>query len=188
MRVRYWIKKKLGIIKPYPSATSKVRHLVEKYCVGKGCDVGFGGDKIVKVNCDGIDYTQPYAYTGKDKVDIPCKVGTEPIPVPPNTYDYVYSSHLIEDFEDTTAILEDFVRIIKPGGTLILVFPDQPVYEEFCKTDNQPQNLSHVHKDMGLDFMLKRFEEVKNASFEVIFTSNCEIDYNVIIVAKVIKR
>ena len=73
----------------YPSETSKVRHLVLKYCVGKGCDIGFGGDKVVKQNCLGIDYAKPYAYTGKDKVDIPCNVGSEPVPVADNTFDYV---------------------------------------------------------------------------------------------------
>ena len=45
----------------------------------------------LKQNCDGIDYETPYAYTGKDKVDIPCKVGVEPLPVADDTYDYVYN-------------------------------------------------------------------------------------------------
>jgi SAM-dependent methyltransferase len=187
MRLRYWIKKKLGIVKPYPSATSKVRHLVIEYCKGKGCDVGFGGDKIKKDQCDGIDYEHPYAYTGKEQVDIPCIVGKEPIPVADNSYDYVYSSHLIEDFENTTAVLADFVRILKPGGNLVLVFPDQPLYEEYCIKYNLPINLSHVHKNMGMSYMMEQLNLLKNISCQVLFTSDCEIEYNVIIVARVQK-
>jgi hypothetical protein len=32
----------------YISEISKVRHLVLKYCVGKGCDIGFGGEGCEK--------------------------------------------------------------------------------------------------------------------------------------------
>lgn len=187
MRLRYLLKKKLGIIKPYPSATSKVRHLVIGYCIGKGCDVGFGGDKIKKDLCDGIDFKQPYAYTGKDQVDIPCNVGTEPIPVPADSYDYVYSSHLIEDFEDTGAILSDFIRILKSGGNLVLVFPDQPLYEEYCSKYNLATNYSHVHKNMGMEYMMAQLRNQPYISFEVLYSNDCEIEYNVIIVARITK-
>ena len=111
------------------SETSKIRHWVLPYCKGKGCDVGFGGDKIMKFDCDGIDFPQPYTYTGKNKVDIGIDVINNEIPVPDNTYDYVYSSHLIEDFVDTKDALRKFIRILKSGGNLILAFPDQSIYK-----------------------------------------------------------
>src|ERR1700737_3186395 len=145
-----------GIRFQYPSETAKVRHWVLPYCTGKGCDIGFGGDKIVKVNCDGIDFTQPYTYTGKDKVDIGCDVINNEIPIADNTYDYVYTSHLIEDFVDTKDALQKFIRILKNGGNLVLVFPDQPVYEAYCKNLGIPMNPYHIHADMGYDYMLKR--------------------------------
>ena len=44
----------------------------------------------------------------------------EPIPVSDSTFDFVYSSHLIEDFADTAQCLREFVRILKPGGLLII--------------------------------------------------------------------
>jgi ubiquinone/menaquinone biosynthesis C-methylase UbiE len=182
------IKRKLGIQELYPSETSKVRHLVIHYCQGNGCDIGFGGDKIKKEHCVGIDYAQPYAYTGKEKVDIACDVMNEKIPVADNTYDYVYTSHLIEDFTDTTQALEEFIRILKSGGNLILVFPDQQVYEAYCKKTGQTLNTHHIHKNMGLDFMLNRLNEIPYIKYENIFTSNCEIDYNVVMVLKIYKN
>jgi ubiquinone/menaquinone biosynthesis C-methylase UbiE len=174
--------------KPYTSETSKVRHLVIDYCIGKGCDIGFGGDKIMKVDCDGIDYAKPYAYTGEDKVDIACDLFKEKIPVADNTYDYVYSSHLIEDFPDTKTVLEDFIRILKSGGNLILVFPDQPVYAAHCIKTGQPINPHHVHADMGLKYMTDRLNEIKGIRVEHLFSSDCEIDYNVVMVCRVIKE
>jgi SAM-dependent methyltransferase len=181
------IKRKLGIRKKYPSETSKVRHLVIAYCQGHGCDIGFGGDKIKKEDCHGIDYAQPYTSTGSDAVDIAVDVINEPIPVADNTYDYVYTSHLIEDFEDTGAGLREFIRILKPGGNLILVFPDQRKYEEHCNRTGQPLNMRHVHKNMGLELMLAKLNEVPRISWSPLWQSNCQIDYNVILVLKIEK-
>jgi SAM-dependent methyltransferase len=181
------VKRKLKIPYSYRSETSKVRPLVLRYCVGEGCDVGFGGDKIQKEHCAGIDLPQPYTQTGKDPVDIGCDVIREEIPVPDNTYDYVYTSHLIEDIPDTDAALKKFIRILKSGGTLILVFPDQPKYEAHCKRTGQPQNMYHVHADMGLDYMLSALDRVAGITYKTLFTSNCEIDYNVIMVLQISK-
>jgi ubiquinone/menaquinone biosynthesis C-methylase UbiE len=176
-----------GIKFLYGSETAKVRKLVLPYCIGKGCDVGFGGDKIKKENCEGIDFPQPYARAGRDKVDIPCDVINDEIPVADNTYDYVYTSHLIEDFADTKDALRKFIRILKNNGTLILVFPDQQKYEKICNKIGQPLNPYHIHKNMGYDFMLQKINELENLSYEVLFSSNCEIDYNVVIVLKITK-
>lgn len=182
------IKRKLGVPIIYKSETSKVRFLVEKYCIGYGCDIGFGGDKVMKDNCVGIDFATPYAYTGKDTVDIACKIGHEKIPISDNTFDYVYSSHLIEDFADTKIVLLDFIRVLKSGGNLILVFPDQPKYESHCNASGQPLNEYHIHKQMGFDFMVNIFNTIETINYEVLFSSNCDIDYNVIIAIKINKN
>ena len=188
--IKNYFKKLLGIKPKYNSETAKVRDWVLPYCIGFGCDVGFGGDKIKKEDCLGIDLMIPYGKTGGDKVDIACDLSCETIPVEDNYFDYVYSSHLIEDFEDTKRILRDFVRITKSGGNIILVFPDQQVYEKICAATGQLVNVNHVHKDMGYDYMvscLKSLEEQHQFTSEVLFKNNCEIDYNVVIVIKITK-
>jgi ubiquinone/menaquinone biosynthesis C-methylase UbiE len=181
------IRRKLGLPEWYQSETSKVRQLVLPFCVGKGCDIGFGGDKIKKDDCVGIDYELPYAATGADKVDIACDVINEEIPIPDNSFDYVYSSHLIEDFADTTDALRKFTRILKPGGKLILVFPDQKKYEEICRKSGQLLNNRHVHSDMGLKFMHDKMIKLWNDKAVLLFESDRQIDYNVILVYQVNK-
>ncbi|WP_298298083.1 methyltransferase domain-containing protein [Hydrotalea sp.] len=176
-----------GIQFQYPSETAKVRQWILPYCVGKGCDIGFGGDKVKKTDCDGIDYPQPYAHAGKDKVDIPCDVINDEIPVADHTYDYVYSSHLIEDVPDTVQVLRKFIRILKNGGTLILVFPNQEKYEVICNRIGQPLNPYHVHKDMSFDFMMQQLNSIPNIQPTLLFSSNCEIDYNVVMVLQIQK-
>jgi ubiquinone/menaquinone biosynthesis C-methylase UbiE len=177
-----------GIRFQHPSETSKVREMVLPFCIGRGCDIGFGGDKVMKVNCDGIDYPQPYAFAGKDKVDIACDVIKGDIPVADNTYDYVYTSHLIEDFADTADALKKFIRILRPGGNLILVFPDQPQYEMYCKEINLPMNPYHVHADMGYDYMKRQLDALPGIQYKELFKSNCAIDYNVVMVLQVSKH
>jgi ubiquinone/menaquinone biosynthesis C-methylase UbiE len=95
---------------------------------------------------------------------------------------------MIEDVEDTNAVLREFIRILKPGGNLILVFPDQPKYEKYCRRTGQPLNMCHVHADMGLAFMHQRMNELADICYTTLMESNCAIDYNVIMVLKVDKQ
>lgn len=181
------IKRKLGIVSSYKSETSKVRQIVLAYCNGEGCDIGFGGDKIKKENCIGIDLQIPYTKTGIDLVDVACKIGEEPIPFANDNFDYVYSSHLIEDFKDTKHVLLDFIRVLKNDGNLILVFPDQQVYEKHCQKTGQPLNMYHIHKDMSMDYMLKVINSISDIKYELLLQNNCIVDYNVILVLKIKK-
>jgi SAM-dependent methyltransferase len=186
-KIKGTLSKWFGLRFQHPSETAKVRAWVLPYCIGKGCDIGFGGDKVKKTDCDGIDFPQPYAFAGKDAVDIPCDVINGDIPVADNTYDYVYTSHLIEDFSDTSDALKKFIRILKNEGTLILVFPDQPAYEKYCLAIKQPMNPYHVHADMGYAYMKKHLDEISGIRYAELFSNNCEIDYNVVMVLKIYK-
>jgi SAM-dependent methyltransferase len=185
-RIAYKILKTVGFIKSHRSETEKVREMVLPYCTGYGCDIGFGGDKIKK-DAIGIDLPVPYTHTGSDPIDIPCDVIKENIPLPDNTFDYVYSSHLIEDLPNTAEGLNKFIKVLKSGGNLILVFPDQQVYERICKKTGQPLNIHHKHSNMGLAFMKEKLNLTSLKNFEILKESNCEIDYNVVLVAKVFK-
>lgn len=161
------------------SETAKVRHLVEKYCNGHGIDLGCGGDKIIP-NCIGFDLWKNYVDYGKSVIDE--RGDARNLTRFKNkTFDFVYSSHLIEDFpkSQTKAILSEWWRVIKKGGYLILVFPDQQVYE-IVYGGNNPH---HSVPNMGLKYMLNRMAEAL-VKYEIVFTSENEIDYNVIIVAR----
>jgi SAM-dependent methyltransferase len=185
-RYLYKIRKKLGLVKTYRSETAKVRGLVLPYCTGYGCDIGFGGDKIKK-DAVGIDLPSPYAAVGSDAIDIACDVINEPIPVADNTFDYVYTSHLIEDLEDTVKGLNEFSRILKSGGNLVLVFPDQQAYEKICRKRGAPLNQYHKHKEMGLDYMRSLLPKMKVSRYEILKEANLYVDYNVVLVLKVYK-
>lgn len=42
----------------------------------------------------------------------------------PDSFDLVYSSGLIEHFDDTAAVVAEHLRLLKPGGKLVLVVPN----------------------------------------------------------------
>jgi predicted SAM-dependent methyltransferase len=170
----------------YRSETDLVRHLTLPWILGPVvADIGFGGDKIIP-HAIGIDLPQGYADTGLDTVDVACDV-SKGIPVLDNTYNTVYSSHLIEDFIDTKSILKEFIRILRPGGRLVLVFPDQQRYEAVCTATGQVSNAHHKIPEMGLAYMLRVIKEL-NCGAAVLFSSDCAVSYNVVLVLTVPKE
>lgn len=46
-----------------------------------------------------------------------------------NTYDFLHSSHCLEHMNDPKQALENWIRIVKPGGHLIVTIPDEDIYE-----------------------------------------------------------
>lgn len=161
------------------SETRKVRHLVQQYCTGHGIDVGCGGDKITP-GCIGFDLSNNYIDYGYSTIDergdarnlSRYKSGT---------FDFLYSSHLIEDFpkKETVPVLKEWWRVVKKGGCIVLVFPDQQCYS----IEHGGNNPHHSVPNMGLEYMLNRLREAL-PRYTIEYTSDREIDYNVIIVAR----
>ncbi len=87
----------------------------EKYCNGKGLDIGFGGDLILP-DAQGWDFEHGDAQylTGlKDE-----------------SFDYVYSSHTLEHVFNAGITLKNWYRVLKPGGFMILYLPHRDLYEK----------------------------------------------------------
>lgn len=116
-----------GILKQkrtrWPSETSKCRARLAPYCAGYGIDAGFGGDPIVD-HAIRIDRPRPYTDVGSASVQLGGNA-TRLEWFRDGTLDFVYSSHLLEDFEDTESVLREWLRVLRPGGRLILFCPDE---------------------------------------------------------------
>ena len=48
----------------------------------------------------------------------------EDIPFPENTFDVVFSANVLEHTQSPSTVLEECVRVLKPGGILQIVFPN----------------------------------------------------------------
>lgn len=149
------------------SETSTCRDRLAPFCKGAGLDLGFGGDGILPSSIC-IDRAEDHA--GRSKMGNPSPthiVGDiETLPwFKDDSLDYVFSSHALEDFEDTAGVIKEWVRVLKPGGHLVLFLPDQKTYEEDCRKRNYPPNKAHIHADFSLEFVKARLP----SSVEVIF-------------------
>jgi predicted SAM-dependent methyltransferase len=116
--------------------------------LGYGLDIGFGGDPITKTAIR-VDMPEPYTFVGA----YPVQLGGDAAKLvwfKDNALDYVYSSHLLEDFEDVEPILREWLRVIRPGGRLIIFCPNEQVYREHCRKTGQGYNPHHKNDDFSL--------------------------------------
>jgi hypothetical protein len=137
------------------SETTLCRDRLAKYCQGNGLDLGAGGDPIVN-SAIIVDLSAPYASVGDHPRNLAGNASclywfTD------ECLDYVYSSHLLEDFppEETLDIVLEWLRVLRVGGHLVLYLPDEQVYRAHCRKTGQDHNPSHSNPD----FSLKWFEE-----------------------------
>ena len=142
------------------SETNKRRHVLAPYCEGVGLDIGFGFDPVVP-HAITMDLPRPYTRVGQAAQNI----GGDCRRLPwfaDRALDFIYSSHLIEDFTyaDQRAIVAEWLRVIKPGGHLVILAPDQAVYAADCKRKGCGGNSHHKEPDMSLatfvEFVLGR--------------------------------
>ena len=131
-----------------PSETEKYRHITAKYCDGCGVDVGSQGNPVVPW---AISFDQTIekcdAYTCGKRYTVHLRGDCRALPFESDSLDFVYSSHLIEDFvfSDWTPIIKEWVRCLKPGGNLIVLVPEITLWNNAIKA-GQPPNCSHKYE------------------------------------------
>jgi predicted SAM-dependent methyltransferase len=113
--------------------TDHCRNRLLKYCKGQGLDLGCGLSKI-RPNAIGIDLLSPMADMNIDARLLPC--------YPNEHFDYIYSSHLLEEIEDTESTLREWIRLIKEGGHIILYQADK---DHYYPMGDPRCNQSHKH-------------------------------------------
>lgn len=153
----------------YRSETSKCRGRLASWCEGSGVDLGFGGDPIAPAAVR-VDFPQPYAATGAHPVQL-AGDASQLRWFRDGVLDYVFSSHLLEDFGDTAAVLREWLRVLRPGGRLVLFCPDEQVYRKHCRETGQIYNEHHKHAD----FSLKKVKDILLAIGGVKFVHEADL-------------
>ena len=95
-----------------------------RYFVEDGIDIGAGNDFLGQYSelfplmrsCRNWDLTEGDAEFLED--------------VPDLTYNFVYSSHCLEHTNNPRNSIQSWLRVLKPGGHLIVVVPDEDMYEQ----------------------------------------------------------
>ena len=87
------------------------------YLSGRGIDIGAGGDPVrpdvVRFDIEQGDANRITSFV-KDRA----------------CYDYVFSSHCLEHMRDAHVALGEWWTLVRPGGVMIVVVPDEDLYEQ----------------------------------------------------------
>jgi SAM-dependent methyltransferase len=141
------------------SETSGLRNEVLIYCQGNGVDIGYGGDPVVPTAIT-IDQPPPYIpHLGNHPQNLRGD-GANLYWFKDSVLDYVYSSHLIEDFPETGPVLREWLRVVKPGGYMILVAPVEKIYREHCRRTGQEYNTNHKIEEMSAPYVISQLDQL----------------------------
>ena len=150
---------------------------VRQYCKGNGIDIGSQGCPVQPDSIQ-IEYDRSRF---SDEVPIHWEGdGCQNLPFKDNVLDYVYSSHLLEDYLDWVPILSEWNRVIKPGGYIVIMVPDKIIFRERVK-NGQDDNPNHKHESYVGELTEYYGENFKN--FEIICDYLTDA-YNILFVAR----
>ncbi len=106
----------------------KYSDLLHSYLKGRILDIGAGLDPITK---NAIVFDKPQG----DAQDIHKFF-------PENSFDTVFSSHCLEHMVDPVSAITHWYSLVKSGGHLIVIVPDEDLYEQ----GHFPSIFNHDHK------------------------------------------
>ena len=95
-----------------------------RYIVGDGIDIGSGPDSL------GLYFECFPLMTSCKDWDMPEGDAELMAGVADNSLDFVHSSHCLEHMKDPRNALNNWLRILKPGGHLVCIVPDEDLYEQ----------------------------------------------------------
>jgi SAM-dependent methyltransferase len=95
-----------------------------RYFVGDGIDIGAGEDplEMYRELFPGMKSCRAWDWHHGD--------GQMLTTVPDASMDFVHSSHSLEHLEDPREALANWIRVLKPGGHLVIIVPDEDLYEQ----------------------------------------------------------
>ena len=111
------------------------KKILKPYLVGKGIDIGCGRDPVA----EGV---RTFDLEDGDAERINESVKEK--------FDYVFSSHCLEHLDSPEKALSGWWSLVKKGGHLILIVPDEDLYEQGCWPSRFSQGHKHtftIHKD-----------------------------------------
>lgn len=106
-----------------PQETKKTNRLRDEdfflsYLQGSVLDIGAGDNKITE-DAVAFDIDSGDAQNILEHVK-------------PESFDSVYSSHCLEHMRDVDVAISQWWEIVKPGGYMIIIVPDEDLYEQKC--------------------------------------------------------
>jgi SAM-dependent methyltransferase len=108
-----------------------------RYFVGEGLDVGSGADPLSRF-ADLFPLIRSVTTFDRRDGDAQLLVAH-----PDARFDFLHSSHCLEHLNDPFDGLRNWVRVVRPGGHLVVIVPDEDLYEQGVWPSTY--NVDHKH-------------------------------------------
>ena len=95
-----------------------------RYFIGHGIDIGCGDDNLGNLK---------HVFRGIETVrgwDIPDGDAQILHGIDDNTFDFAVSSHCLEHMTQPSEALTNWIRVVKPGGYIVITIPEEEMYEQ----------------------------------------------------------
>ena len=147
----------------------------ERYIRGSVIDIGCSCDLAQMV----VPYAVPYDLSlGSGDAQYMKEIEDE-------MFNTVYSSHLLEHITDQETALQNWCRILKPGGYLIVCVPERDLYEKKDKLPSRWSEPAHqrfykigVHEPPNTYDILRVIEKSLDKSVEIMYARVIDTGYN----------
>jgi len=127
------------------------------------CGEGYGAAALQKAGAArviGVDVSELACSHVRNKYGLETRAGSaEQVPLPDNSVDVVVSFETIEHVRNPGRFLDECVRVLAPGGRLIVSTPDKDVYTGRLATQN-PHHCSELTAEEFESAVSARFHSV----------------------------
>jgi ubiquinone/menaquinone biosynthesis C-methylase UbiE len=96
-----------------------------RFFVGVGIDIGGGNDPLAAYKTFFPAIKEVMQWEQEPHGD-----GQYLNTVPDGRFDFLHSSHSLEHMQDPSIALANWIRVVRPGGHLIITVPDEDLYEQ----------------------------------------------------------
>ena len=124
------------------------------------CGEGYGTAAIQQAGAAsviGVDISEETCRHAQQKYGVDARVGdAEQIPIPDESVDIVVSFETIEHVPDPGKFLDECLRVLAPGGTLIVSTPNKDIYR-VGGVQNNPHHCSEMTEDEFVSQIKARF-------------------------------
>jgi 2-polyprenyl-3-methyl-5-hydroxy-6-metoxy-1,4-benzoquinol methylase len=138
------------------------RFVKKKRVLDIACGEGYGTAALQKAGAarvTGVDISEAVCFHARTKYGIDAKSGTaERIPLGDGSVDVVVSFETIEHVPNPDRFLEECVRVLAPGGRLIISTPNRGVYGQ---TVQNPYHCSEMTEEEFTTALRSRFHDCR---------------------------
>jgi ADP-heptose:LPS heptosyltransferase/predicted SAM-dependent methyltransferase len=138
---------------PYKAESKKIVWQVAPYLKGRGIDIGAGSFKVLPhvISVDngldnhmfGIAFNPDVKVKDAENLDIFAS----------KCMDFVYSSHLLEHLNKPEKALNDWWRVLKPNGYMVLYLPHEDLYPKIGEPGANPDHKHNLNEAKVLGWM-----------------------------------